>query len=104
MIFLVNDANILIDLLKINLLDSFFRLEFDFQVTDMVFAEILLLFFPCRCFLFLFFPHLKYLNRGGGGGTGHISVRLLQTDCAEKFKGKNAAILWSQGLSASKKE
>lgn len=40
MIFLVNDANILIDLLKINLLDSFFRLEFDFQVTDMVFAEI----------------------------------------------------------------
>ncbi len=40
MIFLVNDANILIDLLKINLLDFFFRLEFDFQVTDMVFAEI----------------------------------------------------------------
>lgn len=40
MIFLVNDANILIDLLKIDLLDSFFQLEFDFQVTDMVFAEI----------------------------------------------------------------
>jgi predicted nucleic acid-binding protein len=40
MIFLVNDANILIDLLKINLLDTFFKLEFDFQVTDMVFAEI----------------------------------------------------------------
>lgn len=27
MIFLVNDANILIDLLKIDLLDSFFQLE-----------------------------------------------------------------------------
>ena len=40
MIFLVNDANILIDLLKIDLLDTFFQLEFDFQVTDMVFAEI----------------------------------------------------------------
>ena len=40
MIFLVNDANILIDLLKIDLLDAFFRLEFDFQVTDIVFVEI----------------------------------------------------------------
>ena len=40
MIFLVNDANILIDLLKIDLLDSFFKLEYDFHVTDMVFAEI----------------------------------------------------------------
>jgi predicted nucleic acid-binding protein len=40
MIFLVNDANILIDLLKIDLLDTFFQLEFDFQVTDIVFAEI----------------------------------------------------------------
>lgn len=40
MIFLVNDANILIDLLKIDLLDSFFQLEYDFQVTDMAFAEI----------------------------------------------------------------
>ena len=40
MIFLVNDANILIDLLKIDLLDSFFRLAYDFQVTDMVLAEI----------------------------------------------------------------
>lgn len=40
MIFLVNDANILIDLLKIDLLDSFFQLEHDFQVTDMAFAEI----------------------------------------------------------------
>jgi predicted nucleic acid-binding protein len=40
MIFLVNDANILIDLLKIDLLDSFFQLEYDFQVTDIAFAEI----------------------------------------------------------------
>lgn len=40
MIFLVNDANILIDLLKIDLLDTFFLLEFDFQVTDIVFDEI----------------------------------------------------------------
>ena len=40
MIFLVNDANILIDLLKIDLLDSFFQLEYDFQITDMAFAEI----------------------------------------------------------------
>lgn len=40
MIFLVNDANILIDLLKIDLLDSFFELQYDFQVTDMAFAEI----------------------------------------------------------------
>lgn len=40
MIFLINDANILIDLLKINLLDTFFQLEFDFQVTDVVLGEI----------------------------------------------------------------
>lgn len=40
MIFLVNDANILIDLLKIGLLDAFFHLEYDFQVTDMVVAEV----------------------------------------------------------------
>ncbi|WP_136809590.1 hypothetical protein [Desulfosediminicola flagellatus] len=40
MIFLVNDANILIDLLKIDLLEQFFELDFDFQVTDMVVAEI----------------------------------------------------------------
>jgi predicted nucleic acid-binding protein len=40
MIFLVNDANILIDLLKIDLLDTFFQLEYDFQVTDMAFVEI----------------------------------------------------------------
>jgi len=40
MIFLVNDANILIDLLKIDLLEAFFQLNYDFQVTDMVVAEI----------------------------------------------------------------
>jgi predicted nucleic acid-binding protein len=40
MIFLVNDANILIDLLKIDLLDSFFQLDFDFHVTDIVYSEI----------------------------------------------------------------
>lgn len=40
MIYLVNDANILVDLLKINLLDTFFRWEFDFQVTDIMFAGI----------------------------------------------------------------
>lgn len=41
MIFLVNDANILIDLLKIDLLALFFRLEYDFQVTDLVLEEVL---------------------------------------------------------------
>lgn len=41
MIFLVNDANILIDLLKLDLLDTFFRLEYDFQVTDLVLDEVL---------------------------------------------------------------
>lgn len=40
MIYLVNDANILIDLLKLNLLDIFLQLEYDFQVTDIVFSEI----------------------------------------------------------------
>ncbi|OQX20056.1 MAG: hypothetical protein BWK76_02550 [Desulfobulbaceae bacterium A2] len=40
MIFLVNDANILIDLLKIGLLEVFFQLDYDFLVTDMVLAEI----------------------------------------------------------------
>ena len=40
MIFLVNDANILIDLLKLNLLDIFFWLEYDFQVTDLVLSEV----------------------------------------------------------------
>ena len=40
MIFLVNDANTLIDLLKLNLLDTFFRLEYDFQVTDLVLSEV----------------------------------------------------------------
>lgn len=40
MIFLVNDANILIDFLKIDLIDAFFRLDFDFLVTDLVLAEV----------------------------------------------------------------
>ena len=40
MIFLVNDANILIDLLKLHLLDTFFQLEYDFQVTDLVLGEV----------------------------------------------------------------
>jgi predicted nucleic acid-binding protein len=40
MILLVNDANILIDLLALDLLDEFFSLEYDFHVTDIVFAEI----------------------------------------------------------------
>ena len=40
MIILVNDANILIDLLKIDLLESFFQLQYEFHVTDLVAAEI----------------------------------------------------------------
>lgn len=40
MILLVNDANILIDLLKINLWDAFFELPYEFHVTDLVGAEI----------------------------------------------------------------
>jgi len=40
MIFLVNDANILIDLLKIDLLEPFFQLDYEFQVTDIAFAEV----------------------------------------------------------------
>lgn len=41
MIFLVNDANILIDLLKLDLLEMFFQLEgYDFQVTDLVLNEV----------------------------------------------------------------
>ena len=41
MIFLVNDANILIDLLKIDLIEPFFQLDYDFLVTDLAFVEIL---------------------------------------------------------------
>lgn len=37
---LVNDANILIDLLKIDLINPFFKLQYQFVVTDYVFAEI----------------------------------------------------------------
>ena len=33
---IVNDANILIDLIKLRLLPDFFRLEFQFYVTNMV--------------------------------------------------------------------
>ncbi len=40
MIILVNDANILIDLLKIDLLESFFNLQHEFHVTDFVVAEV----------------------------------------------------------------
>ncbi len=40
MILLVNDANILIDLLKIGLLESFFQLECEFHVTDFVVVEV----------------------------------------------------------------
>ncbi|BCO09327.1 hypothetical protein GF1_17030 [Desulfolithobacter dissulfuricans] len=40
MILLVNDANILIDLLKIDLLPSFFRLQYEFHVTDFVVGEV----------------------------------------------------------------
>jgi predicted nucleic acid-binding protein len=41
MILLVNDANILIDLLQIDLLSAFFRLPCEFHATDLVLAEIL---------------------------------------------------------------
>ncbi|MFO7760144.1 MAG: hypothetical protein ACQES8_04560 [Thermodesulfobacteriota bacterium] len=40
MILLVNDANIFIDLLKIDLLESFFRLHYEFHVTDFVIGEV----------------------------------------------------------------
>lgn len=40
MILLVNDANILIDLLQINLLHEFFNLPYKFHVTDLVAAEV----------------------------------------------------------------
>lgn len=40
MILLVNDANIFIDLLKINLLPDFFQLPYEFHVTDLVAVEI----------------------------------------------------------------
>lgn len=37
---LVNDANILIDLIKLELLPHFFALDFDFYTTDMVLGEL----------------------------------------------------------------
>ncbi len=40
MILLVNDANILIDLLKIDLLESFFQLQYEFHMTDFAAAEV----------------------------------------------------------------
>jgi hypothetical protein len=40
MILLVNDANIFIDLLKLDLLESFFQLPCEFHVTDLVAAEV----------------------------------------------------------------
>ncbi len=40
MIILVNDANIFIDLLEIDLLESFFQLQYEFHVTDLAAAEV----------------------------------------------------------------
>ena len=42
MILLINDANILIDLLKINLVERFFQLEYGFHVADLVIENELL--------------------------------------------------------------
>ncbi len=39
MIILVNDTNIFIDLLEIDLLESFFQLQYEFHVTDLAAAE-----------------------------------------------------------------
>lgn len=41
MMVIVNDASILIDLLKMDLLETFFRLPFEFHVTDLAADEIL---------------------------------------------------------------
>jgi len=40
MIVLINDAGILIDLLKSNLIEPFFRLEYELHVTDLVADEV----------------------------------------------------------------
>jgi predicted nucleic acid-binding protein len=40
MIIIVNDANILIDLLKIHLINSFFRLDFEMHITNLCLGEI----------------------------------------------------------------
>lgn len=40
MIVVVNDANILIDLVKLQLLPNFFGLEFEFYTTDLVLDEL----------------------------------------------------------------
>lgn len=44
------------------------------------------------------------ISYGGEVGAGHISVRLLQTDCGEKLKGKTSAVLLFQDLSTGKEE
>lgn len=40
MIVLINDAGILIDLLKANLIEPFFRLKYELHVTDFVADEV----------------------------------------------------------------
>jgi predicted nucleic acid-binding protein len=40
MILLVNDASILIDLLKTDLIDGFFQLEYEFHVSDLAANEV----------------------------------------------------------------
>lgn len=42
MIVVVNDANILIDIVKLRLLPHFFGLAFEFHTTDLVLAELFL--------------------------------------------------------------
>ena len=37
---LINDANILIDIAKLGLVDAFLSLDFDLHTTDFVFAEL----------------------------------------------------------------
>ncbi|ACN17001.1 hypothetical protein HRM2_39430 [Desulforapulum autotrophicum HRM2] len=67
MIILINDANILlIDLLKIDLLTSFFRLSYEFHVTDVVLS------IPdCSCLF-----HSK--NRSGRLLTGNAALESMQ--------------------------
>ena len=40
MTIVVNDANILIDLVKLELLQSFFNLSFEFYTTDLVLGDL----------------------------------------------------------------
>lgn len=37
---LINDANILIDIVKLDLVNAFLSLDFDLHTTDFVFAEL----------------------------------------------------------------